>query len=182
MKANGIGKRIKQVAVWLMATAGLVAIDQLVKLWTISTLKEKPAIVLWPGVFELTYVENRGAAFGILQNQQWLFTILTIAMIVGLAYVYFRLGPEKKFRLTKVCSIVVMAGAIGNLLDRVLRHFVVDTFYFKWIDFPVFNVADCYVVVFGILFCLTAFFQKELLEDIADELKGRKQGSGGTDF
>ena len=103
-------------------------------------------------------------------------------MIVGLAYVYFRLGSEKKFCFTKLCCIMVMAGAIGNLIDRMLRHFVVDTFYFKWIDFPVFNVADCYVVVFGILFCLAAFFQKGLLEDIADGLKGRKQRSDGTDL
>ena len=128
-------------------------------------------------MFELTYVENRGAAFGMLQNQRWLFTVLTVAVILGLLFVFFRLGPERKFKLTRVCCVGVLAGAIGNLIDRSILHYVVDMFYFKLIDFPVFNVADCYVVVFGILFCLAALLQKELLDDITEQLrrKGAKE-------
>lgn len=181
MKGEIKGK-VGSLLLWVLVVGGLVWADQAVKQLAVLHLKEQPPAVIWTGVFELTYVENRGAAFGILQNQQWLFSILTIGMIVGLTYVYFRLGPEKKFRLTKICSMVVLAGAIGNLIDRVFRGFVVDMFYFKLIDFPVFNVADCYVVVCGILFCLAALCRKQLLEEIANQLKGRKQPDRGTDF
>ena len=102
---------------------------------------------------------------------------MTVAVILGLLFVFFRLGPERKFKLTRVCCVGVLAGAIGNLIDRSILHYVVDMFYFKLIDFPVFNVADCYVVVFGILFCLAALLQKDLLDDITEQLrrKGAKE-------
>lgn len=162
--------KIKQVVWFVLSVGGLVAIDQLVKLWTLQHLKGQKAIPIWPNVFELAYVENRGAAFGILQNQRWLFTVLTAIVILGLIFVYFRLGPEKKFQLTRFCCIGVLAGAIGNWIDRLMRHYVVDMFYFKLIDFPVFNVADCYVVVCGILFCLAAVLQKQLLDDVTKKV------------
>ncbi len=175
-------EKVKQVVILLMAVAGLVAADQVVKQWTVIHLKGQTDIMLWPGVFELTYVENRGAAFGMLQNQRWLFTVLTVIVILGLVYVYFRLSPERKFRLTRVCCIGVLAGAIGNLIDRIMLHYVVDMFYFKLIDFPVFNVADCYVVVFGILFCLAAIMQKNLLDDITGRLSRKGQKSDGAEL
>lgn len=170
-------KRIKQFMIMLVATALLVGCDQAVKYWTIHNLKGQADIALWPGVFELTYVENRGAAFGMLENQRWLFTILTVIVILGLLFAFFRLGSERKFRLTRICCVGVLAGAIGNLIDRNMLHYVVDMFYFKLIDFPVFNVADCYVVVFGILFCLAAILQKDLLDEITERLcrKGSKE-------
>ena len=170
-------ERIKQCISVFFLTTFLVGADQAVKYWTVQNLKGQSDIVLWPGVFELTYVENRGAAFGMLQNQRWLFTVLTVAVILGLLFVFFRLGPERKFKLTRVCCVGVLAGAIGNLIDRSILHYVVDMFYFKLIDFPVFNVADCYVVVFGILFCLAALLQKDLLDDITEQLrrKGAKE-------
>ena len=170
-------KRIKQCISVFFFTTFLVGADQAVKYWTVQNLKGQSDIALWPGVFELTYVENRGAAFGMLQDQRWLFTVLTVAVILGLLFVFFRLGPERKFKLTRVCCVGVLAGAIGNLIDRSILHYVVDMFYFKLIDFPVFNVADCYVVVFGILFCLAALLQKDLLDDITEQLrrKGAKE-------
>ncbi len=175
-------EKIKCVLIMLVAIAALVAVDQAVKNWTVTHLKGQPPIVLWQGVFELTYVENRGAAFGMLQDQRWLFTVLTGIVIIGLVYVYFRLLPDRKFRLTRMCCIGVLAGAVGNLIDRTVLHYVVDTFYFKLIDFPVFNVADCYVVVCGILFCLVAFLQKDLLDDIAERLNRKGSKSDGAEL
>jgi len=175
-------EKIKRVLIMLVVTAGLVAVDQAVKEWTVMRLKGQPAIAIWPDVFELTYVENRGAAFGMLQDQRWLFTVLTSVVILGLIYVYFRLLPEKKFRLTRICCIGVLSGAIGNLIDRTVLHYVVDMFYFKLIDFPVFNVADCYVVVCGILFCIVAVFQKNLLDDIALQLSRKGSESDGAEL
>lgn len=166
-------KHINQIIILLVSTTLLVGCDQMVKYWTVNHLKGQADIALWPGVFELTYVENRGAAFGMLENQRWLFTILTVIVICGLIYVFLRLGTERRFKLTRICCVGVLAGAIGNLIDRSMLHYVVDMFYFKLIDFPVFNVADCYVVVFGILFCLAALLQKNLLDEITERL-GRK--------
>lgn len=165
-----------------LSVIGLVAVDQAVKHWAITDLKGQAAIQLWPGVLELTYVENRGAAFGMLQNQRWLFTVLTLAVILALLYAYFRLGPDPKFRLTRICCIGVLAGAIGNLIDRLVLHYVVDMFYFKLIDFPVFNVADCYVVVFGILFCLLALLQKDLLNCILEKVGGKGRKKDGAEL
>ncbi len=175
-------EKIKHVLIMLVATAGLVAVDQVVKRWAVAHLKGQSAIALWPDVFELTYVENRGAAFGMLQDQRWLFTVLTSVVILGLIYAYFRLLPDRKFRLTRICCIGVLAGAIGNLIDRTALHYVVDMFYFKLIDFPVFNVADCYVVVCGILFCLVAFVQKNLLDDITKQLSRKGSESDGAEL
>lgn len=173
-------EKIKHILIMLLTTGALVMVDQAVKNWTVAYLKDRPAIALWPDVFELTYVENRGAAFGMLQDQRWLFTVLTSVVILGLIYAYFRLLPDKKFRLTRVCCIGMLAGAIGNLIDRITLHYVVDMFYFKLIDFPVFNVADCYVVVCGILFCLVSVCQKDLLDEIAKQLSRKGSKSDGA--
>ncbi len=174
-------EKIKQSLILLVSTVALVVLDQIVKGWAVERLKGQAAIALWPGVFELSYVENRGAAFGMLQGQRWLFAVLTVAVILGLIFVYFRLLPERKFRLTRSCCIGVMAGAIGNLIDRIWLQYVVDMFYFKLIDFPVFNVADCYVVVGAFLFCFAAFIQKDLLDDITDRLRGKGRKNNGTE-
>ncbi len=175
-------EKIKQGLILLVCLVGLVAIDQFVKGWTVEHLKGQPNIVLWPKVFELAYVENRGAAFGLLQGQRNLFAVMTIVVVVGLIYVYFRLLEEKKFRFTRMCCIGVMAGAIGNLIDRIWLQYVVDMFYFKLIDFAVFNVADCYVVVGAFLFCFVVFFQKDLLDDISDHLSRKGRKKNGTEI
>ncbi len=175
-------EKVKQGLILLIWIIGLVAVDQSVKGWTVEHLKGQPNIALWPGVFELSYVENRGAAFGMLQGQRILFAVLTGVVLLGLVFVYFRLLPERKFRFTRFCCIGIMAGAIGNLIDRIWLQYVVDMFYFKLIDFPVFNVADCYVVIAAFLFCFAAFLQKELLDDITDRLSGKGRKKNGTEI
>ena len=175
-------EKMKQGLILLVWMVGLVALDQVVKCWTVAHLKGQANIVLWPGVFELSYVENRGAAFGMLQGQRILFAVLTFVVILGLIFVYFRLLPERKFRLTRFCCIGVMAGAVGNLIDRMELHYVVDMFYFKLIDFPVFNVADCYVVVCAFLFFIAVFWKKDLLDDITDRVSGKDRKNNGTEI
>ena len=133
----------------------LTILDQLSKLWAIHTLKGQPSIVWVKGVFELQYLENRGAAFGLMQNQQWLFLIC------------YRLPAGKRYAPLRVIAVFVSAGAIGNAIDRLFRGFVVDFFYFSLIDFPVFNVADIYVSVSMAFFLLLfLFYYKE------DEFQG----------
>ncbi|ONI37723.1 signal peptidase II [Candidatus Epulonipiscium fishelsonii] len=129
----------------------LVIVDQIVKYWTVSTLKVNGPIEVWPDVFHLTYVENRGAAFGMLQNRQWFFVIITVIVLIAII-IYWRHIPNDKIgKWTKIALLFTISGAIGNLIDRLRLEFVVDMFYFKLIDFPVFNVADICVVTGTIL-------------------------------
>lgn len=130
----------------LSLAAILVAADQLIKLWALESLEPIGQIVVIPNLFKLTYVENRGAAFGIFQDKTALLSIIsgilllliTVALLVG----KFRPG----FLLWTVA--VGLAGGVGNLIDRTLRGFVVDYLDFSALfGFPVFNFADCCVVV-----------------------------------
>lgn len=135
-----------------------VLLDQAVKYWAAHTLING-TIVLIPGVFELTYVENRGAAFSILQNHVSLFVVITCVILCAIVYSLY-----KGLVLTRVgrCALLLVAGgAVGNLIDRIVRGYVVDMFYFKLINFPVFNVADIFVVCGGILFVYYVLIQHD---------------------
>lgn len=151
----------------------LLVTDQLSKAAAVISLRGKEGISVLKDIFELQYVENRGAAFGILQDQQWLFFIITLLAVGLLTFVYIKLPDEKKYRPLRLCYIFLCAGAVGNLMDRVVRGFVVDFFYVKAINFPVFNVADIYVTVsMAVLFFLILVYYKE--EDFAFLEKRKK--------
>lgn len=139
----------------------LIGIDQFVKYLTVIHLKGQEPFVLLDGVFQLTYVENRGAAFGMLQNQRTFFLIFTL-FVIGLIYFYYTKIPiTKRYFLLRLTTQVFFAGAIGNWIDRLRLTYVVDMFHFSLIDFPVFNVADIYVVISSIAFILLMFFYYE---------------------
>lgn len=134
--------------VFVLGTAALlIAADQLLKIWVLDTLAGGPSRMLIPGFLQLTYVENRGAAFGIFQGRVGLLSIFTVIVIAAIAYLLIR-GKFNGNKLIMWCSGLLIAGGIGNLIDRLFRGFVVDyldispLFYF-----PVFNLADCCVVV-----------------------------------
>ena len=137
---------------------GLILIDQLSKVWALSTLRGTEGIAVIPKVFELSYLENRGAAFGILQDRQIFFVLITVVAAVCLTWIYLRIPQTKKYIPLRISYGLIMAGAFGNLIDRVFRGYVVDFFYFKLIDFPVFNVADIYVTVTMILLLIMILF------------------------
>jgi signal peptidase II len=136
----------KRVAAGLL-TAILIFIDQLTKLLAKRYLLGKPDISLIKNVFSLHYLENQGAAFGILKNQQVLFIIMTVLILGGVIYGVSKLPKAKKYLPLQVVALLVCAGAVGNLIDRLRYGYVIDFFYFELIDFPVFNVADCYVTL-----------------------------------
>ena len=147
------------VAVVLFAV--LVCLDLMTKLWAQNTLPEKP-IILIQGVFELRYLENRGAAFGLLQNQRTFFIILTVIFLAAMVYVYMRIPSDKKFLPLRLLVIIVSAGAFGNFYDRLKLTYVRDFLYFSLIDFPIFNVADIYVTCSAVaFFILVVFVYKE---------------------
>lgn len=135
-----------------------VLIDQVTKQLAVTFLKDSSNISIIKGVFSLQYLENRGAAFGIFQNQTIFLVILTVAVIALLAYGFFKLPDEKHYRPIEYTLILIVSGAIGNFIDRIINHYVIDFFYFELIDFPIFNVADCYVTVSAFLLVLLCIF------------------------
>ncbi len=142
----------------------LVAADQIIKYVTVAKLMPVENIDIINNFFSLTYVENKGAAFGFLQGAKWLFIILTIVICILCAVYYIRLRKENKGPWTRAAIVLICSGAVGNLTDRLFRGYVVDmlNFYiFGW-DFPVFNFADICVCTGAFLLILgTLFFDKE---------------------
>lgn len=151
-------------------TAGfllLVFLDQITKIWAVETLMDKSNIVLIPSVLEFSYVENTGMAFGLFQDGRIFFFIATGLFSVVMIYAIIRTPAAKRFLPMNLLLTVVFAGAVGNLIDRVFRQYVVDFIYVKIIDFPVFNLADIYVtvgIVFLAAFLLLYYKDKELNE------------------
>ena len=128
----------------------------------ITHLKDKPAIVLMEGVLELDYLENRGSAFGMFQNQKVFLLVVGFVFMAAILFFLYKLPGEKKFRITHVALAMVVAGGIGNMIDRIRFDFVVDFISFVLINFPVFNGADCFIVVGTIgLFLLFMFVYKD---------------------
>lgn len=140
----------------------LILIDQFTKKLAVLNLKDKPPFVIIDKVFVLSYLENRGAAFGMMQNRQIFFLIVSLLFLVAICYVLFKLPLQKKYLAAEIVFVALAAGAVGNMIDRAVNNYVVDFFYFELIDFPVFNVADIYVTLSSIaLFILLIFIYKE---------------------
>lgn len=153
----------------LWGTAGfllLTLLDQLTKYLAYTCLRGHGAAVILPGIFELSYVENRGAAFGLFADSRWIFMIGTLAVLAGVLLFYFRLPKEKKYLPLRVLCVFLASGAVGNMIDRIARGYVIDFFYAVLIDFPVFNVADIYVVL-SIAAMLYLFLFRYKEEDFA---------------
>ena len=168
---------LRKGVIGLIISVGLIIIDQLTKSLAVTHLKGQDPLVIWKGVFELRYLENRGAAFGILQNQRMFFLILTSCIMIVIAYIYIKKIPhERRFLWFDIIAILFFAGAIGNFIDRLVQNYVVDFFYFCLIDFPIFNVADIYVTVAAVLLIvLGLFYYKE--EDFERILPSGKKES-----
>lgn len=126
---------------------GLVA-DRITKMWAINRLRNGEDILIIKNFFSFQYLENRGAAWGIFQNQLLFLSILTSVVVCGLIYYIVKKKPSSK--LIKVSLALIITGALGNLFDRVYYHKVVDFILFHYKDvyyFPTFNVADMFVVI-----------------------------------
>lgn len=150
--------------IWLFAAAVLAA-DILIKRYAASVWADKP-LVLINGVLEMTYVENRGAAWGMLQGARVAFIILTAVFLLAAVYFYFKRRKELN-RLSTVIIALIFAGALGNLIDRTVYGYVRDMIYFSLIDFPVFNIADSAIVIgTGLLIIQTLFCRNGIFDVI----------------
>lgn len=154
----------------LGVSALLVIIDQLLKLWVLDNLVGSPSVMLIPGLLQLTYVENRGAAFGIMQGKVGFLSIVTLVVIM-IAIVAMLMGKFKN-KLVIWSVGLIIAGGVGNLIDRMLRTFVVDYLDISPLfRFPVFNFADCCVVIgTGLLLIYLLFFEGKEKKGTQSEL------------
>lgn len=136
----------------------LVALDQYTKYIAVQKLKNQPAFNIINGVLEFNYLENRGAAFGMLQNQKIFFVFVAVIFLCVIAYVLVKAPQEKKFFKLHILLVMIAGGAIGNLIDRLRLDYVVDFIYIVLINFPIFNVADMYVTFSTILLIIQVLF------------------------
>lgn len=143
----------------------LTFLDQGSKYFVLTRLKNTPDIILIPGVLQLHYLENRGMAFGLFEGKIPVFVILCVLFFCVFFYVYARIPRTGYYLPLTITSLIMVSGALGNFIDRVFRKYVVDFIYFSLIDFPVFNMADIYVVYSGILLVILVCFKYKNDED-----------------
>lgn len=140
----------------------LIGLDQISKYYIDKHMNLYDSITVIPNVFEIHYIRNAGAAWGMFQNKQILFYICTVIVLILGIILYLRCLRMNRYKDLRILLILILSGAVGNFIDRIRFQYVIDFFYFKLIDFPVFNVADCYVTVgFIVLLLLILFKYKE---------------------
>ena len=151
-------KRASLLVTDFMLFVILVIADQLTKHLAVVRLKNQAAYNRINGILEFNYLENRGAAFGVLQNQKYFFVFVALIFIGVIVFVLIKVPTQKKYYSLNILLVMIAAGAVGNMIDRVRYDYVVDFIYLVCIQFPIFNMADIYVttatviLVFQILF------------------------------
>ena len=158
----------------LIGFAGALLFDQFTKYMAVIKLKDQTPFVLIDGVFELRYLENRGAAFGMMQDMRFLLAAGAVIVCGLIVYLYLRMPEKRRYLPLRICAVLLCAGAAGNMIDRIRLGYVIDFFYFRLIDFPIFNVADCYVVAACIVFALLVLFYYREEEDFSFLSRERK--------
>ncbi|HBV68881.1 MAG TPA: signal peptidase II [Clostridiales bacterium] len=138
-----------------------IVLDQLTKKWAVGVLKDGSSIKIIGDFLRFTYAENRGAAFSILQDQRLFFIITTVVMLAVMAYIYFK--TKNITKLSKLSIAMIAGGAIGNFLDRLRLGYVVDFIdvrFGSFYNFPIFNIADSFVVCGTILMIILILFNR----------------------
>jgi len=133
-----------QFLYFVLAAAGIVAADQISKYFTLVHIALGEKVPFIPGLIRLTYVRNPGAAFSSFEGQQWLFALVFLVFTGLLVWEYFR-SPMPFSKFERWCLTAVYGGGLGNMIDRVRFGYVVDMIETEFMDFPVFNVADCFI-------------------------------------
>ena len=137
--------------------AGIVAADQLTKVLTVANIALYQDVEFIPGVLGLTYVQNTGAAFSSFEGQQWLFAVIFLLFTVAVVYEFSK-NTMGFTNFERWCIAAVYGGGLGNMIDRIRLGFVVDMIETKFMEFPVFNVADCFITCGCILMMISLIF------------------------
>lgn len=167
----GNKKRLKTAAYSVLLVAGLVLLDQITKQLAVRYLKTD-TFWLIKDVFSLRYLENRGVGFGLLQGKIPFILLFNLLILAVILFVLWRMPVNKRMTPVRVVLLFTVAGAMGNIIDRVRLGYVIDFFSFDLIDFPVFNVADVYVTVSVILLVLLYLFYLKT-DELENALKGK---------
>lgn len=147
-----------------------ILLDQLSKFLMTSNFAPGEGFCVIKGILDFTYIRNEGAAFGMLQGARWFFIVLTVVVFAVLIIYLIKAKPTS--HLEKTALALLAGGALGNFIDRVILGFVRDFIEVKFIDFPIFNVADCFVCIgtgLYVLYTLLEFFKEKNKEAKADE-------------
>ena len=168
--------------IWLAVIIVTVFLDQLTKYLTVLHLKPIDTLPIIEDVFHLTYVENTGAAFGMMKDARWVFMITSTVAIVGILIYMFRRTYVKKEKMPWMEALslsLIVGGGIGNMIDRTVLGYVVDMIDCRFINFAVFNVADSFVCIGAGLMILYLFMEmgKEIKAEKAAKAMADKEGS-----
>jgi len=149
----------------VILAAVIVAADQITKFLTVANIPLHGTVEVLPGIVRLTYVQNDGAAFSMFEGQQWLFALIFVAFAAAIIWEF----SKKRLPFTtfdRFCIVAVFAGGLGNMIDRLRMGYVVDMIATEFINFPVFNVADCFITCGCIILLVhLVFFNKEFWKD-----------------
>ena len=137
----------------------LIILDQFVKAYVVQNIALGEIKSWIPNLVSLTYLQNRGAAFSMLQDQQLLFAVITLVVVAGAIW-YLHKHMEDSFWMVLGLTLII-AGGLGNFIDRISQGFVVDMFHLDFINFAIFNVADSYLTV-GVIILLIAMLKEEM--------------------
>ncbi len=161
---------MKRFVLSFAACMNLLLLDQFVKAASVSSLKGPPvrSVNIIPNIFDLTYVENRGCAWGMFQGHVW--PLAVFAIIAGALLIWKRKTIFPKGKIGVVTELLLYSGILGNLVDRIALGYVVDMFHFHWYShsFPVFNIADVFICVAAGLLVLSSCFEKKAEEKKAE--------------
>ena len=154
-----------QFLFYSLFAAAIVAVDQFTKYLTVENIELFTDIPFLPGILNLTHVRNTGAAFSSFEGQQWLFALIFVFFSAAMAYEYFK-KPMPFTRFERWCIFAVYGGGLGNMIDRIRLGYVVDMIETSFMEFPVFNVADCFITCGCILLMAhLILFNKEFWKD-----------------
>lgn len=155
-----------QFLMFSLFAAGIVAADQVTKFLVVQNIPLYGDVPFLPGFLGLTYVRNDGAAFSSFQGMQWMFALIFAVFTVAVVYEYF-CKPMPFTTLERWCIAAVYGGGLGNMIDRVRMGYVVDMIETQFMNFPVFNVADCFItcgciaLMAHLALCNRAFWKEE---------------------
>lgn len=145
--------------------AGIVAVDQITKFLTVAHIGLYQHVEMLPGVLGLTYVQNTGAAFSSFEGMQWLFAVIFLIFTGLILWEYFK-KTQPFTRLERWCIAAIYGGGLGNMIDRLRYGYVVDMIKTEFMEFPVFNVADCFITCGCIMLLVhLVFFNKAFWKD-----------------
>ena len=148
--------------------------DQATKYMALTRLKPVGSVTFIDGFMDFTFVENRGAAFGILDGKVWLLLTMAVVICVVIIAAMLKMPDTREYKWLKWSLMLILAGAVGNVADRLFRGYVIDFFEFTFIKWPVFNMADIYVVIGTIAMAILVLF---VIKDDKDVKNSKNAGN-----